>query len=231
MVQIPFQSIFNILDESNVPFDYAWFYSKNWKTLKRYNDEVVEILPNAITWENSNGYICLNRSQNKELFAVLEFLGFFEFHYTNKRKQIVGMHQIVLYLQRGFNKIRYHRKDVLEGPLEEIHHLDSDPKNNIWQNLVYVTAQQNSLCADAVHKPYHGLRSLNSANIKSWSEYGGGAADTAKLIKKTIVCTLQGLGFALEQLPSVANILMRLPAEIGREIIKNWRFDWNLGLH
>jgi hypothetical protein len=192
--------------------------------LRRMRDVALSHLEKASTYENKSGYLCIRFENHPELKQALDDLGFFFMHSTNKG-HVAGVHQIVLFLHKGFWRVRYRpdRCKAAKGQVE-VHHLDSNRKNNDKLNLVYVTPQQNSLCANAVHHIYDGK--LTTPKIKSWSKFGGGLHDTAKLIRLTLVRTIQAGGFCLNQIPSVINILMQLPAELGRKLIKHWQFDF-----
>lgn len=206
------------------------------KELLPYLDAALSLLWAATpSFVNENGYLYATRKDYPELFAWLDTFKYFDFQRTNKSKQIVGVHQASCYLHRGVWAWRYHSHKIEEayanGTIRnEVHHLDSDVTNNSKENLVYVTPQQNSLCADAVGKPYHGLRALNSACVKRWNVCNSGLSDTAKLIHLTMIRTMQAMGFTLEQMPAVANILLQLPINVGKEVIKQWRFSWQTEL-
>lgn len=203
------------------------------KELLPYLDAALSLLWAATpSFVNKNGYLYITRKDYPELFAALDTLKYFDFQRTNKTKQIVGIHQASCYLYRGVWAWRYYSYKIDEayanGTIRsEVHHLDSDVTNNCKDNLVYVTPQQNSLCADSVSKQYHGLRALNSACVKKWNVCNSGLADTAKLIRLTMIRTLEAMSFTIEQMPTVANILLQLPYNVGKEVIKQWRFSWN----
>lgn len=202
------------------------FYESNRKELKRECASALSLLEGAKTFSNSQGYIFVTRKDNPKLFDYLDNLQFFEFYRNNRKRAIAGVHQIKLWLVRGIYSWRYCKNRMLAEGRVECHHLDSNPSNNKASNLTYVTPQQNSLCANAVFKRYPGRRALNSANVRSWAEYGGGAADTAKLIRKTIVCTFLAMGIPLEGIPSVANIFLQLPYKLGQEIVRYWQLNY-----
>lgn len=206
----------------SLPTRRADFFTLKRKQLKALCAECYELLKTATVFIDKHNYVKLTRKANAQLFKKLEALAIFDFHYTNVNRSILGMHQIVMYLRSGIYIFRYKGHTCNHGELE-VHHLDSNPLNNTYENLVYVTPQQNKLCAEAVRKPYHGDRNLKYANIKSWATYGGGKLDTATLIRKTLVATFTALGFTLEQIPAVAAILMELPYKVGTEIIRFWR--------
>lgn len=210
------------------------FFEKKKQELRLEIEAALLLLDKAKTFTNKNGYVCVIRKENKELFKAMEDLQFFEFQSSNKTKQIAGVHQFVLYLHRGVWTWRYFKYKLEAADKEgtrrtDIHHLNSVVSDNRPENLVYVTPQQNSFCADAVCRPYHGLRALNSANVKTWAKYNG-ASDTAKLIRLTMIRTFEAMGFTLEQMPTVANILLQLPINVGKEVIKQWRFSWQAEL-
>lgn len=210
-------------------FDAEWFYTTKFKELEPIYEEALEQVAKANTFKNENGYVIATRAKNPELFDTIERLGFFMFQALNtgdfnNKKQVVGIHQLVMYCTKGWLKLRFKASVLRDAEPVEIHHYNSRTDDNNPENLTYVTAQQNSLCANAVHKPYHGLRFLTSANIQHWFDWGGGASDTAALIRKTIVCTMLGAGFTLKQIPAVANILLQLPVMVGKELFKHWQF-------
>lgn len=200
------------------------FYETKRKELEAHCATALSLLESAVTWSNKEGYIFLNRKDNPEIFEYLDALQFFAFQITNKKREVVSIHQAALWFTRGIFAWRYHSDKVKNGGRTEVHHRDSNPSNNDPSNLCYVTPQQNSLCANAVSKKYHGLRALNSANIKSWSEWGGGLWNTAELIRDCIVQTFKAV-IPESEIPSAANIFMQLPAKTGTEIIRFWQLD------
>lgn len=197
------------------------------KELQVYTTAALSLLGEATTFSNDNGYIFATRASNPELFEYLDELQFFAFQTTNKKREIVGVHQITLWLHRGVYCWRYNKHVMQESERVEVHHRNSITSDNRPDNLLYVTPQQNSLCANAVLKPYYGLRSLHSANIQHWAAFGKGLSDTVALIRDCMLQTLLGFGYTLEQIPSVASIFLQLPVCTGKEIIKHWRLQLN----
>lgn len=202
----------------------AEFYKLNRAGLRFHREQTLALLATAKTFKNKDGYIFVTRQQNPHLFSVLDGLQFFEFQYRNQKHTIAGVHQIVLYLHVGMNHWRWNDRKVRESQSNggyEVHHLDSNPSNNCIDNLYYVTAQQNQLCADAVHKKYAGH--VTSATVSHFANFTGAIKDTASLVRLTIIRTLQALGITDIQIPSIAYIFLQLPKNIGKDIILNWR--------
>jgi hypothetical protein len=202
------------------------FYKLRRKELRQLAVGALSLLEQAETFTNKNGYIVVDFEDNVELKQILEDVGFFVFHPTN-HGYLAGVHQIVLYLHAGMYILRF--KDSPKSKYRavcgkmEVHHLDSNRQNNDRKNLVYVTPQQNSLCANALNQMYPGK--VKRADVKSWARFGGGASDTAKLIRLTVVRTLQAKGFNIKNIPPVINFLLTLPSKLGKEIFHYWKFD------
>jgi hypothetical protein len=93
-----------------------------------------------------NGYIYLHRSDNPQLFRYLDRFGFFKFHRSNKSKQLVAYHQVVLYLHVGWKRFYYGQQYCCKGMLE-IHHLNHCTTDNDKDNLWYVTPTENKALA------------------------------------------------------------------------------------
>jgi hypothetical protein len=204
----------------------ADFYSIKRSELRQLIDGARSLLEQADTFTNREGYLVLEFEDNPELKQILEDIGFFVFHPTN-HGYVAGVHQIVLFLYTGIWFLRYKERPdrkyrVVKGILE-VHHLDGNRKNNDPKNLWYVTPQQNSLCANAIGQMYPGK--VKHAHVKSWAKFGGGATDTAKLIRLTVVRTLLAKGFSIKQIPPVVSFLLTLPSKLGEEIFKYWKFD------
>lgn len=88
-----------------------------------------------------SGWHQVLKKDNKELFASLDNLGFFDFHTTNGGSSAY-IHQISLYLHKGY-------MDYLEGTqlyrgVTDVHHIDSDRGNNQHGNLRYTPSFLNS---------------------------------------------------------------------------------------
>jgi hypothetical protein len=208
-------------------FDKSAFYSKQRKDLFYESRAVFPLLEESASFINKSGYRCLIREDNEELFNALEDLGFFEFHCTNVKKQIIGYHQAVLYLYNGWKILRYNSQKCAQGKLE-VHHFDSNRLNNNIENLWYVTPQQNCLCSSVVNKKYLGHKHLRSANLVRWGKATGNElSTTAALIQKTYVRTMKAMGFTLSQIPSVANILLQCPRDLGKKLVRHWQFTFN----
>jgi hypothetical protein len=128
-----------------------WKYSRIRAAIK----DCKSLLTNLIFMPHPLGYLRLARSKHKQLFYKLTELGFFDFHVSNNG-HTAYLHQIVLYLDRGWKLYRNEGKFCERG-LKEVHHLDSDPANNIASNLVYVTPCQNKYLAVKSGNRYFGM--------------------------------------------------------------------------
>lgn len=201
------------------------FYKLSRQELRLQVNRALLLLKEAKTFISKSGYRTLKFENNVKLHKLLESLGFFEMHVTNNGN-VAGVHQIVLYLHRGIWRMRYSpKKCVAKHGYLDVHHLDNNKLNNDPRNLWYVTPQQNSLAANLFSQKYVGL--IKSGNVKHWYKLGGGACDTAKLMWLTAQRTLEGLGFDLQQIPLVAEFLLKLPGNLGNQIIRNWQFNMN----
>lgn len=124
--------------------------------MKNYiNKKTLELLKELIKnkeynfFKSEGGYKILIRQENKKLFALLDQIGFFKFNKTNRRKTICGLHQIVIYIYKGYKSFQ------LGGSINkhqmEVHHIDHDPSNNSHHNLEYTTPQNNKAIATIVN--------------------------------------------------------------------------------
>jgi hypothetical protein len=116
------------------------------KLLNRIKTEIKAKKYNS--FKSKEGYIFLTRSKNKSLFMALNKLGFFNFHKTNRKKQIVCLHQIILFLYKGIKSVAMGGK-CQKGQLE-IHHIDHNPSNNNIHNLEYTTPINNKAISTIV---------------------------------------------------------------------------------
>lgn len=207
-------------------FNKSVFYSKQRKALSLEASAAFSLLEECTSFINKSGYRCLLRKENQQLFNTLEDLGFFEFHCTNKQKVIIGYHQAVLYLHNGWKILRYNSQKCAQGKLE-VHHFDSNTLNNDVDNLWYVTPQQNCICSSIVNKKYLGHKHLHSANLVRWGKATGNElTTTAALIRKTYIKTMKAMGFTLSQIPTVANILLQCPYNLGKKLVRHWQFNF-----
>jgi hypothetical protein len=121
------------------------------KINKKLLNQLKELIQNKQYkyFKSKEGYKFITKSSNKKLFALLNKVGFFVFHKTNRKKVIVGLHQIVLYIYKGY------RSMCLGGSIKkgqmEIHHIDHDPSNNSYTNLEYTTPHNNKAIATIIN--------------------------------------------------------------------------------
>ena len=168
-------------------------------------------------FKSKHGYMFLTRSLNKKIFSLLDKSGFWLFHCSNKGQQICSLHQLRLYLHKGWQLLL--RGYTCDMQCCEIHHLDHDPSNNHPSNLVYVTSQENKLLSDFCRMTYNGSiknASINPFNYKGTSRFIG-------IIKKTIKATYARLGLNAPE-ETVFAWLMNLPAKLGKEIVYAWQY-------
>lgn len=139
---------------------------RNWryKDVKLLIAEIKLLLPTAITTKDKYGYQKLTRNQNKELFAKLTTLGFFDYHQTNNG-HICYMHQIVLYLKSGWS--HYKIGGFCHKDKQEVHHIDHDPTNNDESNLCYVSPYENKLLSQLVKGGFYVGRVLHQTLLTS----------------------------------------------------------------
>lgn len=100
------------------------------------------------SFSSKHGYVFLTKKNNKTLFTLLSQVGFFTFHKSNRKKQIVGLHQVVLFVFKGFKSLTFGGK-CLKGKTE-IHHIDHNPSNNSHHNLEYTTPVNNKVISSIV---------------------------------------------------------------------------------
>lgn len=107
------------------------------KPLKLKIEKLKTLLKTARFFSDKNKYKYLSKNQNPILFKLLGQIGFFKFHCSNKKKQIVCYHQIVLFISKGYKYL------IVGGSAKkgktEIHHIDSNTSNNDVSNLVYTS--------------------------------------------------------------------------------------------
>lgn len=123
--------------------------------MKKINKKLLNQLKELMTnnsynyFRSQGGYKILTRNKNKEIFCLLDKLGFFKFNKTNRRKSICGAHQIICYLYKGIKSFQ------LGGSINkhqtEVHHIDHNPSNNCHHNLEYTTPYNNKAIATIVN--------------------------------------------------------------------------------
>lgn len=86
-------------------------------------------------------YKAFNKNEkNNDLFNWLRREGFFRFHVTNIKREIVYYHQIVAFFCRGGQLALANGFTCSKGE-QEIHHLDSNTFNCHHSNLVYLPSE------------------------------------------------------------------------------------------
>ena len=139
-----------------------------------------------------NGYLYVQRSQNKELFRYLDRFGFFQFHRSNRSKRLVAIHQIVLYFYKGYKRYYYGNQVCVKGTLE-IHHLNHNTTDNDKKNLWYVTPTENKVLADitqvCLNKAqglYNGMAKFDLDKINFYRDI---SMSFPQLLVKTLIAT------------------------------------------
>jgi len=108
-------------------------------------NRIKQLLTISSTFE-LNGYVYIKKQGNESLFRYLKKYGFFKFHRSNYKHQIVAYHQVVLYLSIGWKRYYYGQQYCCKGMLE-CHHLSHNTKDNSLDNLWYVTPAENKALA------------------------------------------------------------------------------------
>jgi hypothetical protein len=173
-----------------------------------------------VTFTNDYGYVFLSRGQNKKLFSLLDTSGFWNFHCTNTKRKMCSLHQIVLYVWKGWNL--FLKGYTCNFHACEIHHIDHDPSNNNLDNLVYVTSQENKLLSDICRFTYNGT--VKSAAINPFGQGNRKSKFTRiiKLIKVTFTRTFERLGLKTPPQSSF-EWLLNLPQDLSHNIVSFWQ--------
>lgn len=158
----------------------------------------------------SKNYLVLYHNHNKRLFRLLDEAAFFDFHITNN-KLIVGLHQIVAYIYKGY-KAYYNGYTVSKGEVE-VHHINSNTSDNSPGNLVYVSTQEHILISQASLN-YNSFSIVKSAAPCPFNNKGLPVINPLKrlsyLVFITIKRTFHSLGIS-SNIPYVA-ILLEVPS-------------------
>lgn len=170
-----------------------------------------------VSFKNKYGYVFYSREMNRKLFSLLDKSGFWDFHCTNRKKNICSLHQIVLYIHKGWKLFLYGY--LCDSNETEIHHLDHDPSNNNISNLVYVTSQENKLLSDICRFTYNGY--IKSESISPFGKRRDVSA-FIQIIQKTVKATFERLGIT-SPTESAFAWLMSLPQKLGKEIVHCWQ--------
>ena len=182
-------------------------------------DELTTLLSQAVQ-EEYNGYMIVRRSKNPELFKALAKYHFFDFHCTNRRRQLVGVHQIVLYIYRGWARYYYAQTYCVKGHLE-VHHLDHNKLNNDPKNLWYVTPTENKVLADITQVCLNKSQSLYYGMAKFDLDIIYFQRDTnmnfPDLLIQTLVATSQN--FIQQGWDFLQTLLDNLPFKQAKELL------------
>jgi HNH endonuclease len=153
-------------------------------------------------------YVVLHSRSNALLFLILEECGFFQFHATNTRRLIVGLHQVVAFAHFGWKA--YRNGFIARRGEVEVHHLDDDPTNNHPSNLVYVSPQENLLVAQAVRR-FNSSRIITGQTI-AFNRQGRLVKDPVAYFIRIVRLSIQRtLDICVENL----RILLELPRDFG----------------
>jgi hypothetical protein len=123
------------------------------------------------------------KSENKELFKMLNEIGIFNFYITNKGDSI-QLSQIVYFCKaKGGWYQQWYKDKTMKMGQDVIHHLDHDPENNAINNLAAISHQLNIALQLAVYNII-----VNEANkekiIKKLS-------DGSKKVRRVIIKTIE----------------------------------------
>jgi hypothetical protein len=182
-------------------------------------DELTELLSQAVQ-EIHNGYLVVRRSKNPELFKILAKYHFFDFHCTNRYRQLVGVHQIALYIDKGWARYYYTGRCCVKGQLE-VHHLDHNKLNNDPKNLWYVTPTENKVLADITRvclnksqSLYSGMAKFDLDNIYFQRDVSLNFPD---LLIQTLIATSQN--FLQQDWDFLQTLLDNLPFKQAKELL------------
>lgn len=184
------------------------------KPLKVKIEKIKTLLKSARFFSNKNNYKFLTKDKNPKLFKLLNETGFFKLHYSNRRKQIVGFHQVVLFCHRGYKALFFNSK-ILKGELE-VHHLDHNVLNNEPSNLTYTTPENNkaiavitSICCNTSEQYHNPSVKFDLDKVKLFST----GEDFCSLLIRSIKATSINFGKDLFK-----ELLMALPFKQSRLI-------------
>lgn len=165
-----------------------------FQNLKLKLEKIKTLLKTARFFSNKNKYKFLTSNQNKALFKLLNQSGFFKLHYSNKKKQIVSFHQVVLFINKGWKKLAFDIQ-ILKGQVE-VHHLDHDPSNNCINNLAYTTPINNKIIADITSICCNTSAKYHNAEVKFDLDKVNlfGAGNFCELLIKSIKATSKNFG-------------------------------------
>lgn len=183
------------------------------KNLKLKLGKIKTLLKTARFFSSKNKYKFLTANQNKELFKLLNQTGFFKLHYSNRKKQIVGFHQVVLFVFKGWKSLVFDTQ-IIKGQLE-VHHLDHNPSNNHYSNLEYTTPENNkaiatitSICCSTSAEYYNAEVKFELDKVQLFK-----GSNFCKLLIKSIKATSSNFGKDLFK-----ELLLALPFKQSRLI-------------
>lgn len=109
--------------------------------------------------KQKGGYLQLTSSAHSDWWLLAFKAHFFDFHCSNEKQEIFYVHQLVAYAWFGW-KCYLKGNFCIKGETE-VHHADSDPTNNHFSNLDYVSPQENIALAGYTDTPYLGEVTAN----------------------------------------------------------------------
>jgi hypothetical protein len=164
-----------------------------------------------------SGYINLARAENEELFELLHQVGYFRF-YTSNSGEIVGLHQIVAYLDYGWKA--YRNGFRISGLEVEVHHYNGNTGDNRPENLVYLSRQDHACVSSASKTNFYGV--VKSSVPTPFNRQGKQVLDHKDFLVCHIALTLKAIGRRRRKKieVNITRLIMELPAALYRNIDK-----------
>lgn len=165
------------------------------------------------------------------LFSWLKAEGFFAFHVTNTRAEIISAHQVVAFFCCG-GKIAFRNGFTCRKDQDEVHHLDGDTTNNNPSNLVYVPSECHAMVTKHQKVLIRKLRKFKKGDIlklqdvQCWSRKGRLIQRTLDhilmLLLKTMITSAKRVGVKVKRHQFrcwVARILRRIQFDVDSSFV------------
>lgn len=104
----------------------------------------------VVVKNSKDDYIRLLEKKNKTLFALLEQIGFFHYHTTNKG-WITTLHAIAYYIEKGWREY-YFEGITRSSETDQCHHINGKVTDCSIENLVYLSPTDHLIVTSSAQK-------------------------------------------------------------------------------
>lgn len=177
-----------------------------------------------------DGRLVLLAKHNTFVFDTLERLGCFKFYETNSGLHVIGVSQVVLFLDHGWKALR-NGFTMKKGEME-VHHIDGDVTNNDPKNLVALDKDGHAYISACSNTPRWGRAVKPFAT--TFNRQGRPVSDPYRYLVEILAETVKKVAKARTNsvvIISIHTALLSLPKKLYRKVLEDiCRPAWMCGL-